>query len=99
MPTQKSLYLNSINTQYAYFQGQAKVNFDISKDTFILDFALSVKEFINQNKNLINNINFQNLKDRGEVFIAKYICEQLQIPYTINRVEEKRKIPTRIMSK
>ena len=74
----KIIYLNSVNIRYSFFKGNMKFKFDISKNTDIIDFAISLYCFMKNNKELIDSINFQNIEDKVQKNIIKMVCNKHQ---------------------
>ena len=70
----KDIYLNSANIRYTYIDGIQKCNYDITSDSDLIDFVISLKYFIKNNKNTIASINFQGMDNQFVLPIIVKVC-------------------------
>ena len=72
----KDVYLNSVNIRYTFIDGSDKCNYDITINSDIIDFAISLKWFIRNNKDTIESINFQGVENRLMAMLIGKICAE-----------------------
>ncbi len=69
----QKIHLNSSNIRYAFFKGDCDIKYDITIDTDIVDFIISLKQFLDNNIYTVESINFQNA-NALTARIASKIC-------------------------
>ena len=69
-PIIKKICLNSANLKYSYFDGDNDIKYDITVNSDLTDLIISLKDFIQNNINNIESINFQNVNN---IILAKLI--------------------------
>ena len=83
-----SIKLNAANMRYAKINSQASIDYSINIDIDPIDFGISLKKFINNNKATIKDIKFSGNNNIYDLIIER-ICSKEGIDFSNNNQKEK----------